>query len=319
MPGRRPYRQVIDGVPRCPVVIPEIFRKGLSFRAAKGDVVQSSYPKSGTHWIQYITQLILNGGKPISSYDEFTSNLRAIEYVDTEGWVSSMPFRLFTTHLPLSRDAMNEEAKYIYIARNPWDVCVSQFRMTKDLSSSMFEDGTLEEFFEPFVEGDLGYGSYFDHVASAYALKDEQNVFFVTYEELKEDTRGTILRLASFLGDIYGDVLRNSSQMLENIVELSKPEHMRKVIVINFNQNETQEWNELFVNKKITCREGYCGDNSKYALVKEAKVGGWKEYFTPDLLARFENKIQEEWDKASFIELWEDIRREAVVLSCEST
>ncbi|KAH7957312.1 sulfotransferase 1B1 [Rhipicephalus sanguineus] len=319
MPGRRPYIQVIDGVPRCPEVIPDIFRKGLSFRAAKGDVVQSSYPKSGTHWIQYTTQLILNGGKPISSYDEFTRNLRAIEYVDTEGWVSPMPVRLFTTHLPLSRDALNEEAKYIYIARNPWDVCASQFRMTKDLSSSKFEDGTFEEFFEPFIEGDLGYGSYFDHVTSAYALKDEQNVFFVTYEELKKDTRGTILRLASFLGESYGTVLLKDSQMLENIVELSKPEHMRKVMVINLNPNETQEYKELLVNKKTTSREGYCGDNSKYALVKEAKVGGWKEYFTPNLLARFENKIMEEGDKASFMELWEDIRREAVALSCEST
>ncbi|KAL1444110.1 hypothetical protein MTO96_030045 [Rhipicephalus appendiculatus] len=132
MLSRRPYRQVIDGVPRCPMVIPEIFRKGISFRAAKGDVVQSSYPKSGTNWVQYITQLILNGGKAISSYNEFTRNLRAIEYVDSEGW----------------------------------------FRMTKDLSTSKFEDGTFEEFFEPFVEGDLGYGSYFDHVASGYALKD---------------------------------------------------------------------------------------------------------------------------------------------------
>ncbi|KAL1469887.1 hypothetical protein MTO96_040798 [Rhipicephalus appendiculatus] len=137
----------------------------------RGDVVQSSYPKSGTNWVQYLTQLILNEGKAITSYNEFTRNVRAIEYVDTEVWVSPMPVRLFTTHLPLSRDTMNEEAKYIHVARNPWDVCVSQFRMTKDLSSFKFEDGTFEEFFEPFVEGDLGYGSYFDHVASGVRPK----------------------------------------------------------------------------------------------------------------------------------------------------
>ncbi|KAL1474882.1 hypothetical protein MTO96_037689 [Rhipicephalus appendiculatus] len=276
------------------------FAKASLFELPRGDVVQSSYPKSGTHWVQYITQLILNGGQPISSYDEFTRNLRAIEYVDTEGWVSPMPVRLFTTHLPLSRETMNEEAKYIYVARNPWDVCVSQFRMTKDLSSSKFEDGTFEEFFEPFVEGDLGYGSYFDHVASGYALKEEQNVFFVTYEELKEDTRGTILRLASFLGASYGTVLQNDSETLEKILELSKPEHMRKVIVLNLNGNETQEWNELFDKQRITSREGYGGDKSKYAVVKEAKVGRWKEYFTPDLLARFEKRILEEGDKGIF-------------------
>lgn len=319
MSGRRPYRQVIDGVPRCPLVIPEIFRKGLSFRAAKGDVVQSSYPKSGTHWVQYLTQLILNGGQSINSYDDFTRNHRAIEYVDTEGWVSSMPVRLFTTHLPLSRDTMNKEAKYVYVARNPWDVCVSQFRMTKDLNVAKFDDGTFEEFFEPFVEGDLGYGSYFDHVASAYALKDEQNVFFVTYEELKKDTRGTVLRLASFLGESYHTALLKDSQMLQNILELSKPERMRNVIVLNLSGNETQEWNKLFDKRKITSKEGYAGDKSKYALVKEAKVGGWKAYFTPELLARFEKKVLQEGDRASFMKLWDDIRKEAFKLSHEST
>ncbi|KAL1445836.1 hypothetical protein MTO96_044785 [Rhipicephalus appendiculatus] len=249
------------------------------------------------------------GGKAISSYDELTRNVRAIEYMDTEGWVSPMPVRLFTTHLPLSRDTMNEEAKYIYVARNPWDVCVSQFRMTKDFSTSKFEDGTFEEFFAPFIEGDLGYGSYFDHVASGYALKEEQNVFFVTYEDLKRDTKGEVLRLASFLGESYGEVLRNDSQMLENIVELSKPEHMRKVIVFDFNANESQEWNEFFKKKKITSKEGYRGDQLKVRTGKDAKVGGWKEYFTPELLARFEERIHEEGDKASFMELWEDIRR----------
>lgn len=297
------------------MVNPEIFRKSLSFRAAKGDVVQSTYPKSGTHWIQYIMQLILNNGKPVTSYDEFTRNLRAIEYVETDGWESPLPLRLFLTHQPLSRDAMNEEAKYVYVARNPWDVCVSQFRMCTDFSTSQFQDGTFEEFIEPFIEGDLGYGSYFDHVASAYALKDEENVFFVTYEELKKDTRGTILRLASFLGETYGRALLEDSQILENIIEWSKAEHMRKVIVFNLSGNETKEWNDMFVQNKITSKEGYLGDNTKYALVKEAKVGGWRDYFTADLLARFEKKIEEEGDKASFMELWKDIRSEAVRLS----
>ncbi|KAH6932143.1 hypothetical protein HPB50_003046 [Hyalomma asiaticum] len=318
MPGRRPYCQIIDGVPRSPLVTPAIFRKGLSFRPVKGDVVQCTYPKSGTYWFQYITQLIVNGGRPIRSFDEFGLNVRFIEYADTDGWESPLPLRLFMTHLPLSRDAMNAEAKYVYVARNPWDVCVSQFRMLTDISTSKFQDGTFEEFFEPFVQGELGYGTYFDHVGSAYALKDERNLFFVTYEEFKRDPKGTILRLARFLGDSYSMALLEDPKILENIVEWSKPEYMRKVIVLNFNGNDSPEWNDLFAKKNITSKEGYLGDHKKYALVREAKVGGWKEYFTPDLLARFEKKIQEEGDKASFMQLWEDIRSEAVRLSRET-
>ncbi|XP_050028535.1 sulfotransferase 2A8-like [Dermacentor andersoni] len=315
MPGRRPYRQVIDGAPRSPLVVPAVFRKSLSFRAAKGDVVLCTYPKSGSHWVQYIMQLIVNGGKPISSYNEFTRNFRMIGYMETDGWESPLLVRLFLTHQPLSRETMNKEAKYIYIARNPWDVCVSQFRMTTDLSSSKFEDGTFDEFFEPFIEGDLGFGSYFDHVASAYAMRDEPNLFFLTYEELKKDIRGTILRLASFIGERYERAMLENSQMLQNILEWSKPEHMKKVVVLNFRESETPGSNELLVKVNVTSKEGYGGDRTKFALVKEAKVGGWKEYFTPDLLARMEKKIQEEGDNASFLELWEDIRKEAFTLS----
>ncbi|XP_075539952.1 sulfotransferase 1C2-like [Dermacentor variabilis] len=314
MPGRRPYRPVIDGVPRCALVDPAIFRKSLSFRAAKGDVVQCTYPKSGSHWVEHITQLILNGGKHISSYGEFTRNFRAIGYMETDGWESPLPVRLFMTHHPLSRETMNNEAKYIYIARNPWDVCLSLFRMMTDLSCYKFQDGTFEEFFEPFIEGELGYGSYFDHVTSAYAMRDKPNLFFVTYEEIKEDISGTVLRLARFLGGKYERALLENPQMLENIVQWSKPEHMRKIIVFNLTENETPEWNDFFVKINATSKEGYSGDKTKFALVKEAKVGGWKEYFKPDLLARLEKKIQEEEDNASFIELWEDIRKEAITL-----
>ncbi|KAH9377736.1 hypothetical protein HPB48_004860 [Haemaphysalis longicornis] len=55
----KPYYQVVDGVPRCPLIAPELLREGFDFVPEKGDLLQVSYPKSGTHWVQYITQLIL--------------------------------------------------------------------------------------------------------------------------------------------------------------------------------------------------------------------------------------------------------------------
>lgn len=319
MSGRRPYRQVIDGVPRCPFLNPEIFRKGLLFRAQKDDLVQSTHAKSGTHWVHYIMQLILKQGEPITTYHEFTSNTRALEYMDTADWKSALPVRLFITHQPLSRETMNADAKYVYVARNPWDVCVSLFRMVTDMSIYRFQDGTFQEFLEPFLEGDLGYGRYFDHVASAYALKDEPNVFFVTYEELKRDTRSVVLRLAHFLGDSYGRALEEDEEMLQKILKWSQPENMRKVIVWDMLVNPTSEWQDLFVRNNVTSKLGYEGDNRKYSLVREARVGSWRDYFTPSQLARFEKKIQEEGAKASFMHLWKDIREEAISLSLAPT
>ncbi|KAK8773652.1 hypothetical protein V5799_011816 [Amblyomma americanum] len=314
MSGRRPFRQVIDGVPRCPWLDPEIFRKNYSFRAADGDIVQSTYPKSGTNWMQYIMQLIVKGGEQIN-YAEFSRDVRAVEYTDCADWKPALPVRTFITHLPLRLETMNEEAKYVYVARNPWDVCVSMFRMLTDVSVYRFQDGKFEDLFEAFIESDLGYGDYFDHVASGYALKDEPNVFFVTYEELKMDTRSTVLRLAHFLGEKYGRALEEDEQMLQNVLEYSKAENMREVVVIELGGSEIPEWNDLMTRNKVTSKHGYAGDQNKFAIVKEARIGSWKDYFTAEMLARFERKIHEKGDKASFMVLWENIHEEAIALS----
>ncbi|KAH7957033.1 hypothetical protein HPB52_014492 [Rhipicephalus sanguineus] len=59
-----------------------------------------------------------------------------------------------------------EGAKFVYVARNPWDVCVSFYHMVKDLSVFRFQDGTFDDFLEAFLAGGFGFGSYFQHVAS---------------------------------------------------------------------------------------------------------------------------------------------------------
>ncbi|KAL1483244.1 hypothetical protein MTO96_033331 [Rhipicephalus appendiculatus] len=67
------------------------------------------------------------------------------------------------------------------------------------------------------------------------------------------------------------------------------------------------QWNEA-VTRKVTCREGHEGDQNKYAYVRIGKVGTWKNYFTPVLLRKMENRILETEKQSSFMDLWEDIR-----------
>ncbi|XP_077533334.1 amine sulfotransferase-like [Haemaphysalis longicornis] len=317
--GRRPYYQVIDGSKRSPWIDPETFRESITFRPIAGDVVQCSYPKCGTHWMQFITQLILKEGKePVRDYEEFTANTRAIEYWKYEGWQPKLPLRIYYTHVPPCLEKMNPEAKYLYIARNPWDVCVSFYHMVRNVSVWRFQDATFDDFVDAFIEGDFGYGSYFDHVAAGYALRDEPNFFFLTYEDLKKDTRGTVLRLARFLGEKYVLALEENEDSLQNILNWSTPEYMRNIIVINLRKRNAN-WEKVSGIDSMSCKEGHDGDKTKFSMVRRAKVGGWKEYFTPDQLARLEKKIRDEGMKASFMELFNDIREEAVALSSISS
>ncbi|KAL1486093.1 hypothetical protein MTO96_047107 [Rhipicephalus appendiculatus] len=212
MQTRKPAFQVIDGVPRCVAVEPDFLREGLKFRAKKGDLVQTTFPKSGTHWLLYITHLILREGHPITTYEEFVKEWRFLEYMDIKDFSSSLPLRTFVTHMVLDKRTMTKEGKYVYVARNPWDVCVSFYHMATNMSTFEFQNGTFEDFVDTFV----------------------------------------------------------------------------------------------------TCAEGHEGDENKYSFVRIGKIGSWKDYFTPDLLRKMENRILEAEKKSSFMDLWKDIRAEAI-------
>ncbi|KAH7956016.1 hypothetical protein HPB52_005680 [Rhipicephalus sanguineus] len=204
MQRRKPAYQIIDGVPRCIALTPDRLRGSLHFRAKEGDLVQSTFPKSGTHWLLYITQLILRNGQPMTTYQDFAKEWRFLEYMDIKNFSSSLPLRTFVTHLALDKRTMTEEGKYIYLTRNPWDICVSFYHMMTNMSLFGFQDGKFEDFVDAFIGGHLGYGDYFEHVAAGYALRKQPNVLFVAYEELKKNTREEVLRVAYFLGEQYG-------------------------------------------------------------------------------------------------------------------
>lgn len=274
--------------------------------------MQYTFPKSGTHWMMYITQLILREGQPITTHDDLTKDWRFLEYMDIKDWKSSLPLRTFSTHLIPDKSTMTDQAKYIYVARNPWDVCVSFYHMARNMSVFEFQDGTFDEFVGVFLSGNFGYGDYFEHVASGYALRNHPNMFFVTYEELKKNTREVVLRLAWFLGEHYGRALENDESLLQELLQRSQPENMRSVVVINLNGSANPHWDQAIKKSKITCKEGYEGDENRYAFVRKAKVGDWKEYFTPDLHRQMERRILEAEKQSPFMDLWKDIRAEAI-------
>ncbi|KAH8042786.1 hypothetical protein HPB51_025838 [Rhipicephalus microplus] len=110
---------------------------------------------------------------------------------------------------------MTEEGKYVYIARNPWDVCVSLYHMMTNMRAFEFQDGASEDFAHAFFSGDTGFGDYFEHVAAGYALREQPNVFFVTYEELKQNAIEVVRRLAYFLGGQYGHALQQDEALLQ--------------------------------------------------------------------------------------------------------
>lgn len=66
-----------------------------------------------------------------------------------------------------------------------------------------FKNGKFDDFFELFMEGEVDFGDYFDCLMSWYEHRNDQNVLFLTYEQLKKDTKEYVLKIAKFMGDKY--------------------------------------------------------------------------------------------------------------------
>ncbi|KAH6926204.1 hypothetical protein HPB50_015816 [Hyalomma asiaticum] len=92
------------------------------------------------------------------------------------------------------------EAKYVYIAGNPYDTCVSFYYRTKDIPFYQFRGKSFGEFLELFLQGRVEYGDYLENVVAWYKHANDSSILFLTYEELKKDTPLSVHKIAAFMG-----------------------------------------------------------------------------------------------------------------------
>lgn len=182
-------------------------RQHFNFESRRGDIILVSFPKCGTHWFQQVIQLILSGGQSAPDYFEYMRRTPIIERTGSET-LEGLPFpRFLRTHLPMSKIRLSDEAKHVYVARNPWDCFIYYLYHTKNWPGSKNQDVTSEDFFNLFVNGKTEYGDFFDHLLPWYDRKDDANVLFLTYEQMKEDPRPVCFEA----GGLSGRALRTAA------------------------------------------------------------------------------------------------------------
>uniref|UniRef100_A0ACB8EV38 Uncharacterized protein n=2 Tax=Sphaerodactylus townsendi TaxID=933632 RepID=A0ACB8EV38_9SAUR len=169
----------------------------------------------------------------------------------------------------------------VYTSRDPRDVVVSYYYFTK-MCRTYEDPKSFGDFLESFLSGDVPHGSWFDHIKGWMELKGRSNIFFISYEELKQNLRGSVEQLCRFLGKELDD------EAVTSVVENASFEAMRR----NKMCNSTMLPKELMDQEKGTfLRKGVCGD--------------WKNNFTVAQSEYFKRVYKEKMEGLKGIFPWE--------------
>ncbi len=189
-----------------------------------GDIVISVPAKSGTTWTMNIVHQLLTGGT--ADFRDIYEEVPWIEFLGYPGQshqevvdrVDAMPTsrrRAFKTHsappqLPFLKGGVGQDVKYVVIFRNPEEALVS-FRPFLEQHSDEWYDlwelpkealcrADFPSFYYEIVDSHGMQGMFFGFLAAWWPLRDEPNVLFLHFSDMKRNREASIRKIAQFIG-----------------------------------------------------------------------------------------------------------------------
>jgi aryl sulfotransferase len=182
------------------------------------DVVVGTYAKSGTTWTQQIVGQLIHQGDGEVAIGEISPwwDMRIVPPEVREAVLAQPHRRVVKTHLPADALVMSPKVKYLYVARDGRDVIWSLHNHHSNHTELAFEllnntpgrvgpplpkaDPDIRRYFMTWLENDgAPYWSFWDNVATWWALRDLPNVKLVHFANLKADLEGQMREIAEFL------------------------------------------------------------------------------------------------------------------------
>lgn len=241
----------------------------------------SSYPKSGTTWMQAIIYNLLSNGnqnfKHISEYSPFfeiektwmvpqdgsTMTLKQI-YEDNH---RQLNWRVFNTHLRWDMMPKAPNMRYIYVVRNGKDVALSFFQHLSNQDDADCFTGSLLDFVNQWCDGVIPFGNWINHLQSwmeAYQNhnsvvvdgQEQPTILLVRYEDMIAQPLECVLRIISHLE-----------------LEINAERAQELLQYVSFDYMKTHQ--EQYMPISVPWKE--C-----YSFIRNGKVGDSANYFTEE-------------------------------------
>ncbi|KAB7495861.1 Sulfotransferase 1 family member D1 [Armadillidium nasatum] len=197
--------------------------------------------------------------------------------------------RIIKTHLPFSllSPLLPDTCKIIYMAREPKDVAVSYCHHSRLLKDHNFI-GTISQFVDHFVNDTTMFSPYWKHVKEAWNRRDQSNIHFCFFEDLRADPKAEIVRLQKFFS------LSLTDDQIDNIVYHTSFQVMKEREGQKLEGSNTGSSHNAEVEEKDGgfFRKGISGDYKNHLSKKDiAKIDQWTRENTKEMENDFKYKI----------------------------
>jgi len=283
-----------------------------AFEPRPDDIVIATYPKCGTTWTQRIVDLLVFQSPEPRPTMNISPWLDSVMFQPVETDLATLQAqrhrRFIKTHLPFDAMPIWDEVKYIHVARDGRDSCMS-FHNHQLATLPEWRQGVLEkalanprlmaamatlpmragpipadprDFYLDWIgnaeaEVNEGYGidlPFFEFESTYWRERRRPNVLFTHYNDLKSDLASEMRRISDFLDIATPDAL------MPPLVEAASFECMKRDAAA-LAPIADEVW------------EGGAG-----RFVYKGTNGRWREVLTHEDLARYEALVARKWTPA---------------------